>query len=208
MTVTNSPVTSIAEKNLRVAAAISKQNGDTKSEANALNTIGLILKRYNNIDSAITYLEMARLAFKSVPDITGEARTVNNIGQIYLAQNDFQKAKEYFNKAVALHEASGSKSGLSRAYVNLVTYYDAIVDLGNAQKYGEKAYDIARENDLYVDEAYALGALGKLFYEHKLYDKSIKYYERAVKIAREKQLNDTYFMQKRRISLLHLRKQG
>ncbi len=136
-------------------------------------------------DSARAYsLEAAELA-EDLGYKTGEAAAYRNIGMTYGVQSDMAQSTVYFERAKEIYTELGDVRGLANI--------NASIGVNNAR---ERKLDLAIEAFLEAVDSYEaygnltnmgimLNNVGNLFYEQKLNEQALGYYERAKEVLEE-----------------------
>ena len=80
-----------------------------KTEARALNNIGIAYYELGELQKALDYLQQSLPLMRAAGNKNSEAYTLLNIGRVYRRSGD-QKALTHFSQAQALQQQTGNKA--------------------------------------------------------------------------------------------------
>ena len=81
-----------------------------KTEARALNNIGIAYYELGELQKALDYLQQSLPLMRAAGSKNSEAYTLLNIGRGYRRSGDFQKALTHLSQAQALQQQTGNKA--------------------------------------------------------------------------------------------------
>jgi tetratricopeptide (TPR) repeat protein len=100
-------------------AAISRQTGDRKALATALNNLAAVEMEQGRYSSARTLQEEGLAITRELNDLRGIALALGNLGLIALDKGDFVTARMNFEESLSLCRSVGDRRSVSTALTNL-----------------------------------------------------------------------------------------
>ena len=162
------------------ALELAKTANDTKSEATALKTIGVIYLFKGNYDKSEQYHKDALALFSAVNDSKGISGCYNNLGIIHELKGEFVKAADQYQNSLKINQEINNSQGIASCYINLGNifqlrgnYRRSIKYYFEALKIVEKINDKEGSADVYNN----IGALNEKLLET---DKALKNYQKAL----------------------------
>ncbi len=161
--------------------SLSRELGDKRGEASALNNIAGVYRSKGDLDKALDYLEQS-LRLKT--DEKDKVTTLNNIATIYTDKGNFTKAVEYFKKSIEISERVGDYHGGGQTMLNLGDTYRQMKDFENAWYYlNEGLKRVTKVGDKYW-ETYAYLYFGHYYRDTGDKKKAKEYYEKSLELAK------------------------
>lgn len=170
------------------AFKIAELIGDKKSQAKALNLIGVVYRNLANYDKAISaYKEALRLS-EEAEDSIQIAFSKNNIGGIYRLQGNYSVSLKYILDALRIFEQKNNKDGISFCTVNLGIIYWRQQNYLKALEYLNYTLKIREGINDKPGGALALNLIAEIHFDNGDIDTALKYYMQVEKKYEE--LND------------------
>ncbi|WNZ44111.1 tetratricopeptide repeat protein [Leptolyngbya boryana CZ1] len=185
-----------------VNSAIAQTVQDRKAEGDRLLEQGRQLSQMSRYTDALQTYQRVLLVYQEIKDQVGEANTLGNIGLAYSRLSQYEQAITSYEKALSIFQRENDYRSRAFTLINLGDAYRFKNPPGYSQavKHYEEALrihyeieDLARKStsrfSLYFQtltpnqEADALYQIGKAYVRLAEYNKSIRYYERALSIT-------------------------
>src|SRR6267378_2598438 len=99
--------------------SLSRQSGNERQEANALNSLGAAYKDLGEYGKSIEYHSKARFTHNKIGDHRGESSALINLGVSYHKCGDAQRAIGYYEEALVILRIVHDESGESDALWNM-----------------------------------------------------------------------------------------
>lgn len=126
------------------------------------------MTRFENLDSAIQYVQMAIPLYKEVNDRYGLSRAYRELADYDAAMNRFDESLEAYQKALRIQIELGNSEGYASTYYNIANIYRQLKDTPNELTYLDTAQMLAEKNNdlsllwkVYRTKARALGRAGR-----------------------------------------------
>jgi CHAT domain-containing protein/Tfp pilus assembly protein PilF len=161
---------------------IVQQFKDRKTEAIALNYIGLNYNSISQPQEALKYFNQALPISRQVGDRQGEAATLNNIGGVYNDISQPQEALKYFNQTLPILRAVGDRRGEAATLNNIGAVYNSISQPQEALKYLNQALPISWELGDRAGESVTLSNIGLVYNSISQPQSALKYFNQALLI--------------------------
>ncbi len=162
------------------ALELAQKENDTKSQATALKTIGVIYLFKGDYDKSEQYHKDALALFSAVNDSKGISGCYNNLGIIHELKGEFAKAAEQYQNSLKINQKINNNRGIASCYINLGNifqlrgnYRQSIDYYLEALKIVEKINDKESAADVYNN----IGALNEKLLEM---DNALKNYQKAL----------------------------
>jgi tetratricopeptide (TPR) repeat protein len=139
----------------------SRARKNKKTEAYALNSLGIYYRGKLQYEQSIEYINKSILINKSQNDLNALGRDYNTLGLTYYNYEQFDKAIECYYKAIKYFEITKNEIDKPAAYSNLGMIYGVLKDTINAINYFEKAFIEVRKTTNYKRQIIAAHNLGK-----------------------------------------------
>jgi signal transduction histidine kinase len=152
-------------------------NGINSRVTNYIN-LGAIYNMLNKPDSALVYLENARVISEPYKDKMDLANLYNNIGNVYVKKHEYSKAIGYFQHNTAEHELKNERADLWSDYLNQADTYIGLRRFDSAEVYAFKSLNVAKELGSKNKEAGSYAILAKLYKESKKYQLAFDYQQK------------------------------
>src|SRR6266511_3560707 len=147
------------------ALGLYRRAGDSRGEAETLNSIGLAHHSLGETQKALDKYNEALPILRAVNDRNMEATTLNNIGQAYKSLGEIQKALDKHNELLPIRRAIGDPFGEASTLNNIGKVYDSLGETQKALEKFNEALTLWRAVSVHNGEADTL--LGKARVEQK-----------------------------------------
>jgi tetratricopeptide (TPR) repeat protein len=154
-----------------------------------LNNQGVLYNSIGDVERAISHygdaLKIGEASMHDAPtknDKKHYIQSLLNLGTLYFDQNDRLKAEEYLEKAAQISNEIGYTRGEASALTNLASVYDKVKQRAKACEINMRVIKLFEQIGDPEGVAYACNNLGALYYENDLFDSSLYYFNRALKI--------------------------
>jgi two-component sensor histidine kinase len=167
------------------ALHLARQINYLKGEANALGSIGFVMREVGNLPNAL------RVEFKAIQiaegsgDVYEIARSMNIVGNIYLDLKDFPNALRYYHLARQKHTAIHHEPGLAITQSNIGSTYEQMNKLDSAWYYERQAYQKMLRLNLVNNMPYVLRILGNIQAKRGNPSLAMHYYRQSQAIAQK-----------------------
>lgn len=194
------------------------KNGDSISQADMLNNLGISSYRKGDFDKALDFYKQASNIYEHLgKEHQGGLGTLNNIAIICLNQGRYSEALKYFNKCLDIYKKINDKDGIAKAYYNMSAVYYELKKYDKTLSYIDQALEIFKALE---DKRMIAGTLinkGAVYADLKEFPKALQYMTESLRIletindpselaAANNQLGDLYFlMQKPEKALKHFK---
>src|SRR6266511_2267148 len=121
------------------ALGLYRRAGDSRGEAETLNSIGLAHHSLGEKQKALDKYNEVLPVLRAIGDRGGEATVLNNIGTVYLSLGEKQKALDKLNEALLILRAIGNRGGEATVLNNIGLVY---LSLGEKQKALDKYNEV------------------------------------------------------------------
>jgi len=167
------------------AIAYAEEFGFILQNANANNTLGLILNDICDYKKSLFHFGKAVNLNNEIGNKDGLGASTNNIGLVYLNISDFEKALEFFSKSLMIFEEIGNIRFKANAIMNIGKVYISISDNEKALEYYAKALyiyeEIADKNEI----GGALNNIGNVYFQINNLEQALQYYYKALTLNEE-----------------------
>lgn len=143
-----------------------------------------------SVDEAIAAVEEALPIAKSSGNLYLEARCWENLGFFQQDKWNYDRSVECHLEALRLWEKLDRQDKIAKAYRGIAGNYHYLGDLSNAEKYYKKCTETAEKANVPGELITGLMGLGVMADLKNEPDKAIGYYNRAMKIAQENDLQN------------------
>ena len=170
---------------------------DQKSEANSYSNLGVYFWVKGDFPNSLSNQFKALKIREKIKDKRGIATSFSNIGIVYWNQSENVKALDYLKRALNIMEDLGNKVGIAKNTGNIGVIYYQNGEFGKAIEYYLKALKLDEELGARNRVATHFGNIGVVYHamadsttkneilRNELYDKSLDYYLKALKIEKE-----------------------
>ena len=155
------------QKGFELNQAIVAKNIDEKTNADAYNRLGLILKLLGQLDRAQALYEQSLAIQQQIGDRSGEGTTLNNISQIYAAKGDYNRTLDYLEQSLAIVKQIGDRKNEGGLLNNLSQIYSTKGDYDRALHCLEQSLLIRQQIGDIVGLATTLNNMGAIYWEQK-----------------------------------------
>src|SRR6266545_3759216 len=121
------------------ALGLYRRAGDSRGEAETLNSIGLAHHSLGEKQKALDKYNEVLPVLRAIGDRGGEATVLNNIGTVYLSLGETQKALDKFNEALPILRAVNDRNMEATTLNNIGLAY---ISLGEKQKALDKYNEV------------------------------------------------------------------
>lgn len=162
------------------ARSLSRETGDRRGEAQALNNTGEA-HLFIDMKKALASFEQA---LQVTEDQSDRAHTLTNIGYIYTDWSDLQKAATYYQQALTIWSATGDLSGFARTINALGVLHSKLGEKQKARTAHTRARELFRTIGNRPGELTALTGLGYIYDSMGQKEKALELYTEALAISR------------------------
>ncbi|MFM9952022.1 MAG: tetratricopeptide repeat protein [Saprospiraceae bacterium] len=173
------------QKAFELNQAVLDKNIDEKTNARALNGIGVMYIRVGDYETALRYLEQSLAIAQQIGDRSGEGGTLSNISQIYATKGDYEMALRYLEQSLAIAQQIGNRLGEGTTLNNISQIYDAKGDYETALHYLEQSLAIAQQIGDRSGEGAALNNIATTAYGKGDYETALRYLEQSLAILQQ-----------------------
>lgn len=164
---------------------LAENKGYQKHAAQALNNMGVALKRQSDNTGAIDYFTRSMNVWKEIDNKKGVATSLYNIGLIHNVYGAFDSSRHYFNKSLTIREKIEDKVGIgaSSNAIGITYYYQGEYD--SALSYYSRSLEIKEELGNKRAVAMTLNNMGLIYMEQGDYTTTLDYFMRSLLIKEE-----------------------
>ncbi|MBW8817751.1 MAG: tetratricopeptide repeat protein [Streptomyces sp.] len=131
----------------RIGIASARAVGDRFGEAEALESMAMVLTQSNKADAGIEHYLAAVAARQEVGDRLGEAETVNRLGLAYLRRRRLRDAQACFDLSARSHEDLGDSWRANLVRGNLALVHAELLELSEASALLEQVLAFYRRQE-------------------------------------------------------------
>jgi tetratricopeptide (TPR) repeat protein len=179
-----------------IALSIYKKTKNLRSQANVLNKIGIVYRKFGEYDKAIEVFKDAIKLNEKLDSPKGKASLLTSIGSVYYGFQDYPNAKKFHREALKIRLKINNKYDIAGSYNNLATIYMVEDSLDKALEYYFKALAINNEIGNERWKSYNLHNIGIVYDMKGDLNKSLDYFKQSseIKVKRNdlKGLASTY----------------
>lgn len=154
----------------RQAAKAVQSFPDSKLKGDILSSLGSMLLRANQNDSALVYVGRAREMRFRLGDTLGALRTWNNTGSGYYQLGRYEQALTAFVQALEGRRMEHDTVGMARILTNIGKVYQDWGQYDRSESRLQEAIRLARDVNTPVVLGYALNALAQVYLDRAEYD--------------------------------------
>jgi len=169
---------------LHQALSINQSLKDNGFEANTLKKLGLIHASLEQHDKAIECLNQSIVLYRIV-DATDECDVLNHLGRVCHTAGLTKEAIWSYQQAIELGQQLGNTEIQLSPLNNLGEIYRLSKDYSQAINCYEKSTALAQKIGDFAQQAKCLQQLGTLHCKHNQAHRGLKYFHKALKVARE-----------------------
>ncbi|MFH1998397.1 MAG: hypothetical protein ABIK28_01900, partial [Planctomycetota bacterium] len=168
---------------LEGALSLMRRIQDRRGEAEALQTLSLVLRNIGNDANVMKYLRQSFAILQELDNEQGQASVLVDMADVFMTRSKLVAAREALDKALRYYKSLGDEQGLAT-----VMYGLARIDMeqGNsriAERILEEAGTIAHEIGDAALEADVYGAMGTCQLNLADAAKAVEYFTEALKIS-------------------------
>lgn len=169
------------------SARLAKQYGDKQGKANALDSIGVIWRNWEDLDKAREYHEQALLIAREIGARQEEAYSLRNLGGLHIIKGEAAKALKLSEDALKIFEEIGDREGQALLLGDIGIELDMSEkgEKAKALQYFERSAELSRETGAKDIEAAALANIAGTRWGMADLGTALGYYEQARKLYRE-----------------------
>ena len=156
-----------------------------KGTANAWNSLGVVLKRSGNFDSAIYCYKQSSVIFEELQDQNGVAISFSNLGNVYRILGDYPNAIEYSLRALKIDLETGDQKDIAGSYASIGIIYKLHGDYPKALDCYLKSLRISEEIGATRYIVRNLSNIAVLYHEQEKFDLALSYHMKCLKIREE-----------------------
>ena len=153
-------------------------------EAEAMNSMAIILIMENENKKAIRLLNDCFTIYDSLGDEKGKSRTNNNLGIAYSGYGSYEKALENYLSVVTYYEKKRDIINLTNVYMNIGLVYENLNKANLAIEYSTKAEELAHQTndakkvaDIMVNKGMTYVSMGNYGDAESNFRKALDYYK-------------------------------
>ncbi len=140
--------------------SLSRNIGDRRSEAQALDSLGAVAIQQHEFAEATSYHQQALGMRRTIGDRAGEGISLGNLARVTLEAGDYGRAQKHLTDSLAIYQATGDRWNEIIAWNDLANLYILLGDLPTAQSCLQQGLALGREIGAVVLEAWVLSNLG------------------------------------------------
>ncbi len=159
--------------------ALRKAN-DSTSLASALLNAGDELLKIKNYDSALLYVQEAKLMFGKLNHLTGRAYSLGDIGMVYANTGKNDLAEKNINEAIQILEETQNYYPICDYLISMADVYLNKKDVPTALKYALRSLQLAEQYKLNEQVANADLKLSELYERSGDISHAFKYYKNYI----------------------------
>lgn len=142
------------------ALALSRQSGNKRGEAEALNSLGVIAFYQRNFNEALSYHQQTLSIWQTIGDRAGEGNSLTNLAIVTRDAGDYSQAQKYLNEALKIQQATANRWEEVNIWIDLGGLYYELGEMITAQSCLEQGLRLSREIEDEAGEAFVLCNLG------------------------------------------------
>jgi tetratricopeptide (TPR) repeat protein len=158
---------------------LSERMGYKKGLVIALSDLGLIYKRFGQIEKALDSYFNALKISEGIKDKEHASIILNNIGVIYETQGSLEKALEFNTKAMKIMEEIGDEKSIGRLLINQGSVNLKIGNTQEAFMQFNKSYSLAEKNKNIKLLGIALASIGNYYKSIGNNSEAVNYFKKA-----------------------------
>ena len=166
------------------ALKLFRAEGDRRSEAFTLYSIGLVCSDLGEKQKALEYLGQSLTLSRAQGEPLFESTTLNHIGRLYSQLGEKQKALEYFNQALSLNRAQSNRSDEALTLRNIGKLYSDSGENQKALEYYNQSLPLFRARGDRSEEALTLRNIGGIYLALGETQKWLEYYSQSLSVIR------------------------
>jgi class 3 adenylate cyclase/Tfp pilus assembly protein PilF len=174
-----------ADRALATALRISREQGDTAGERNALRSIGLLRWHEGNNAAALEITENALAIDRERNDERAVAGDLPNLGIILKNMGEYERARQYLEEALALPVAIEDPVKCAYVLQNLANVHRALGNTDLALSYLHRGEEQTRHLKLPIQRSFHLTAIAHIYLEQGRIEESLEVYGEAVEMSRK-----------------------
>ncbi len=181
----NYRIDSICSVNLKSNLNPKEKEFYIQNKGYAFNSMGVYYTNLGKYDSAIVFLNAAKIEYRKIRFWNGISAVYINFRRLYLEKNVYEKALTYLESAVQIKQLLKDYKGLAVASVNIGNIHYNRGDYAKAMRYTTQSLiEFEKLNDKY-GASYALNNIGLIQQEMKNYSAAEDYFTRSLKLREE-----------------------
>src|SRR6266542_913252 len=145
------------------ALGLYRRAGDSRGEAETLNSIGLAHHSLGEKQKALDKYNEALLILQAIGNRGGEATVLNNIGLVYLSLGEKQKALDKYNEVLPIERAIGNRDMEAGTLNSIGAVYQSLGEMQKALDKFNEALPISQAVGDPFGEASTLNNIGKVY---------------------------------------------
>ncbi|MHA2249497.1 MAG: tetratricopeptide repeat protein [Candidatus Kariarchaeaceae archaeon] len=143
----------LAEKFLLESIDLSSEITDYSIKALAIRNIVDVYIFNNDLESALTYVEIAHSINQQVDDPYISARTFEMMARVYIFLGDLVKSKDYYIQSMNYHEKTNNEPRLINSYFELFSLTIQFQEINEAKLFLDKLLKLANKGQTYRNTA-------------------------------------------------------
>lgn len=161
------------------------KDGDSISQADMLNNLGILSYRKGDFDDALNLFKKAHTLREQLGLEKLSLGTLNNIGAISFNQGKYSEALKYFNKCLSIHRDDNNKDGIAQALYNMSAVYYDLKQYDKTLNYLNESLQIYKELKNRRQIASCLINIGAVYADLKEFTKALDYMTQSMRISEE-----------------------
>lgn len=167
------------------ALQLAREINYAKGEADALGSIGFVMREVGNLPNALKTEFKAYQIAEAHNQVYEMARSLNIIGNIYFDLKDYTQALTYYHNAQRKHASIRSEAGLAITQSNIGSVYEQLNQLDSAWHYEWRAYQKVKQLHLINNLPYVLRVLGNIQAKRGYVRRAMYYYQQSLAVAQQ-----------------------
>ncbi len=169
-----------AKESIEQALALSKKINYLNGEGKAISSLGSILQKNGNYDSAIVLHQQVIKIYSKIKNIKGIARAYSDICISHWRKADYVKALDFQFKSLKLYEQLGDQKEIGYSYNMIGIIYKDLKQIDNSISYYLKSVDIRKKVNDEKGIASTYNNIGNIYKSKIMEDSAMKYYDLAL----------------------------
>lgn len=176
----------------KIQKRVAKLSGNYEQYVSGLNNTGLIYRRMDKYELAISAYQRAIKIADSIGYSRGAMFATNGLGNIFLEMGSLSEAMKNFRECLRLEQAANNMTGVAINLNNIGHVYNKYGDHEKALEYFLLSLDINREISSQRGMAICYNDIGDIFMKRGETDKAHNYYLMSHQLNTA--INDIYYL--------------
>lgn len=166
-----------SEEALRLAEILDNEESYIK----ALGNLGVVYRRVDRYDDAITCIETTLELSNAKEDLYGQAIDLTNLGELYIATNKVDQAASCLEDSLDIYEQLGNQRGIHLSHLNLGLVYTRQENYSKAYKHLETARDYYQKVENFAFLGTVHNILGEWCLEQEKFIDALFHFEESLR---------------------------